>query len=129
MHVCADLREKREAQAVALLSITLPIKSHSTNATISSTRQLRATRPRSWLFEPITEEPTNLELLPHFAGSQSLEELKRHHRNRKPLPRNHSAPQLVSTTTTSPVHINNPASMYALLSASLRFIYPLIAPQ
>ncbi|KAF8622650.1 hypothetical protein AX15_006761 [Amanita polypyramis BW_CC] len=107
MHVCANLREKCEAQTVALLSITLPIKSHSTNATTPTTRQPR-TRPRSWLFEPITEEPTNLELLPHFASLQSLEELKRHHRHRKPLPRNYSAPQLVSTTTTSPIHINSP---------------------
>jgi UTP--glucose-1-phosphate uridylyltransferase len=50
---------------------------------------------KSWICEPIREEPES-----------DLELLKRHHRPRPPLPRTNSAPQLISTTTTSPVYIN-----------------------
>jgi hypothetical protein len=115
MHVCARLREKREAQpeTVALVSVTLPINSQPN--TTSSTRKLKGTRPKSWLFEPITEEPSGLELWPEFTGSDSAELLKRHHRPRASLPRTNSAPQLVSTTTTSPFHINSPHSLYFIL--------------
>ena len=122
MHVCANLREKREAQTVALLSINLPINSRS-NTTSSS-------RPKSWIIEPITEEPSNLELWPFFAGSDSSELLKRHHRPRASLPRSNSAPLLLSTTTTSPIHIN-PHSMYDLIlffASLLSTDYPTIAP-
>jgi len=86
--------------------------------TSSKNPSTRIARPKSLLFEPITEEePTNLELLPHFTGSHSLELLKRHHKQRTPLPRTQSAPQLISTTTTSPVYINSPHSI--IMSDSL----------
>ncbi len=118
MHVCATLREKREAQTVALLSVNLPINSRS-NTTSSS----------PWIIEPITEEPSNLELWPFFAGSDSSELLKRHHRPRASLPRSNSAPLLLSTTTTSPIHIN-PHSMcdFILLACLPSADYPTIAP-
>lgn len=118
MHVCANLREKRESQTVAFLSITLPINSRS-NTTSSS-------RPKSWLIETITEEPSNLELWPFFTGSDSSELLKRHHRPRASLPRSNSAPLLLSTTTTSPIHINSTYAFILLASLSSTD-YPTIA--
>ncbi|KAK2463174.1 hypothetical protein APHAL10511_004829 [Amanita phalloides] len=112
MNVCANLRDNREAQTVALLSVTLPINSRPVETTTDSPHQLRGPRPKSWLFETITEEPNNFDLSP-----QSLELLKRHHRHRAPLTRVNSAPQLVSTVTTSPIHINSSTSL--IMSASL----------
>ncbi|KAJ8522506.1 hypothetical protein ONZ45_g939 [Pleurotus djamor] len=68
-----------------------------------ATNNLRArVRNRnSWLIhcEPIREqdEPLRLQSTQH----------KRHHRPRAPLPRTQSAPQLISTNTTQPIHINH----------------------
>lgn len=66
------------------------------------------TNRNSWLCAPIREE------LSVFESPQlDYELLKRHHRQRTPLTRINSAPQLISTTTTSPVHIHN-----------LEFVFP-----
>lgn len=60
--------------------------------------ELYSSRRKSWLFEPISEEPS-----PHSAVAEV--EHTRHHRQRAPPPRSQSAPQLISTTTTLPVYI------------------------
>lgn len=59
---------------------------------------------KSWICEPIREEPSSLDLP---ARLDPQVEHKRHHRPRAPLIRTNSAPQLISTTTTKPIHIHH----------------------
>lgn len=70
----------------------------------SNTSEASWTRPRKSICEPIYEEPAS------DLPAEDLEIYKRHHRPRIPLTRTLSAPQLISTTTTRPVHIGKSAS-------------------
>lgn len=56
------------------------------------------TRSRSCLFEPIHEEST---------AAEDSDPHKRQHRHRPPIQRTNSAPLLISTITTSPIHIHH----------------------
>ena len=73
------------------------------------------TRPRKSICEPIYEEPAS-----DLPAQDHLEIYKRQHRSRIPLTRTQSAPQLISTTTTRPVHIGKtvPAIMDSLMPRS-----------
>lgn len=81
------------------------IRTSALSRTPAYSADSRASRRTSWICEPITEEPLSLEPSPTL----NTEQLKRHHRPRAPLPRVNSAPQLISTTTTSPVYIKYPS--------------------
>jgi hypothetical protein len=110
MHVCAPYSDQPRA---SFKLTTLPLESSTTPTTPSLFSSFpletsRAAHRKSWICEPIREEPSNFELLPPFTGSESSEQLhKRHHRPRAPLVRTQSAPQLISTNTTQPIHIHN----------------------
>ncbi|KAJ3527371.1 hypothetical protein NM688_g8137 [Phlebia brevispora] len=71
---------------------------------------------RKSICEPIREEGSEASDL---AALEDLEIYKRHHRPRIQLTRTQSAPQLISTTTTKPVYINQPTmSMDSLMPRS-----------
>ena len=78
------------------------------NPTLLSTLGLHTTqldpvsdRRKSWICEPIYEEPSLQEGTVHLETT----EYQRQHKHRKPLIRTQSAPLLISTTTTPPIYI------------------------
>jgi len=81
-----------------------PIKSNFTvfTPTSNNTSPRTTLHRKSWICEPITEEPSGFD-----PSIDDPEVFQRHHRTRAPLPRTQSAPHLISTTTTQPIHIHN----------------------
>jgi UTP--glucose-1-phosphate uridylyltransferase len=100
-------------------SHTLGFGLHST-PTQSPRAAVGNSRPKSWICEPIHEEPSLLQEL----ESQPETEYQRHHRQRKPLIRTQSAPLLISTNTTSPIYIKYVIIFLIFLTLSSTFISP-----
>src|ERR1700722_265132 len=88
-------------------SSTLPSKwSPSHRSPISSADTSDSpTKRRSWICETIREEPFESPSSSPTEDSETYN--KRYHKPRSPLARTQSAPQLLSTTTTQPIHIHN----------------------
>jgi hypothetical protein len=100
-------------------SLLSPLGLHTTSldSVLSPPLLTDRKRPKSWICEPIHEEPSLQD-----EGTVHLEtEHQRHHRYRKLLIRTQSAPLLISTTTTSPIHIKYVALFFPFYS----FPYPL----
>lgn len=83
----------------------LGLHTTSLDSVLSPRLVIESNRPKSWVCEPISEEPSSQDR--SIEGTVHLEtaEHQRHHRHRNQLIRTQSAPLLISTTTTSPVHI------------------------
>ena len=96
----ARLWEQPNLKNRTLLS-TVGLHTAPLDPVLSPRLVVESNRRKSWICEPIYEEPSLQEGTVHLETT----EYQRQHKHRKSLIRTQSAPLLISTTTTAPIYI------------------------